>query len=198
VLKTIDNYKLEILITLAVVMGGYALANAVHTSGPLAIVVAGLFVGKKGRALAMSTVTRQHLDDFWDLLDEILNGVLFILIGLEVVVLEFTERYVLAGLMVIPVVLLSRLISVGIPVALLRPWTPFAPRTVRILTWAGLRGGIAVALALSIPVVPARSPILAITYVVVIFSILVQGLTIRRFFARQEEELPADRPSANE
>jgi len=191
VLKTIDNYKLEILITLAITMGGYALANALDTSGPLAIVVAGLFVGKKGRALAMSTVTRQHLDAFWDLLDEILNAVLFILIGLEVIALEFTDRYVLAGLIIIPLVLLARLISVGVPVTILRQWALFAPKTVKILTWAGLRGGIAVALALSIPNVPARSPILAITYMVVVFSVLVQGLTMEILLRGSEEEHPS-------
>jgi CPA1 family monovalent cation:H+ antiporter len=187
VLKTIDYYKLEILITLAVTMGGYSLASALHTSGPLAIVVAGLFVGKKGRALAMSTVTRQHLDAFWDLLDEILNAVLFILIGLEVIALEFTDQYILAGLILIPFVLLARLISVGVPVTILRRWSLFAPKTVRILTWAGLRGGIAVALALSIPIIPARSPILAITYMVVVFSVLIQGLTIERLLPGSEE-----------
>jgi CPA1 family monovalent cation:H+ antiporter len=188
VLKTIDYYKLEILITLAVTMGGYSLANALDTSGPLAIVVAGLFVGKKGRALAMSTITRQHLDAFWDLLDEILNAVLFILIGLEVIALEFTDQYILAGLIIIPLVLLARLISVGVPVTILRQWTLFDPKTVSILTWAGLRGGIAVALALSIPNVPARSPILAITYMVVVFSVLVQGLTIERLLPGNAED----------
>jgi CPA1 family monovalent cation:H+ antiporter len=197
VLKTIDYYKLEILITLAVTMGGYSLANTLHTSGPLAIVVAGLFVGKKGRALAMSTVTRQHLDAFWDLLDEILNAVLFILIGLEVIALEFTSQYVLAGMIILPIVLLCRLISVGIPVTILRRWAFFDPKTVRILTWAGLRGGIAVALALSIPIVPARSPILAITYMVVVFSVLVQGLTIDRLLRGNGPDRPSPGPAAD-
>lgn len=191
VLKTIDNYRLEILITLAVTMGGYSLANALDTSGPLAIVVAGLFVGKKGRALAMSTITRQHLDAFWDLLDEILNAVLFILIGLEVIALEFTDRYILAGLIIIPLVLLARLISVGLPVTILRRGSLPDPKAVRILTWAGLRGGIAVALALSIPNIPARSPILAVTYMVVVFSVLVQGLTMKNLLRGSKEEHPA-------
>jgi CPA1 family monovalent cation:H+ antiporter len=145
----------------------------------------------------MSTVTRQHLDAFWDLLDEILNAVLFILIGLEVIALEFTDQYILAGLIIIPLVLLARLISVGLPVTILRRWTLFDPKTVSILTWAGLRGGIAVALALSIPNVPARSPILAITYMVVVFSVLVQGLTIERLLPGNEEDRLSHGPTSD-
>ncbi|HVT42850.1 MAG TPA: sodium:proton antiporter [Thermoanaerobaculia bacterium] len=186
-LKSVDNYQVEVLITLALVTGGYALAMALHLSGPIAIVVAGLMIGNQGRRLAMSDRTREHLDTFWELVDEILNAILFLLLGLEVLILTFTERYLLAGALLIPVVLLARFIAVGIPVRLLRRFRPFSPGAVRILTWGGLRGGISVALALSIPSGPERDVVLAITYAVVIFSIVVQGLTIgpmiRRFGA---------------
>ncbi len=177
-LKSVDSYDVEILITLALVTGGYALADILHISGPIAIVVAGLLIGNHGRLFAMSDKTREHLDMFWELVDEVLNAVLFVLIGLEVLVLQFTGHYLVAGLMAIPIVLLARFISVGIPVNLMRRFREFSPHVVKIMTWGGLRGGISVALALSLPPVPAREVILAITYAVVVFSILVQGLTI--------------------
>lgn len=177
-LRSIDNYQVEILITLALVMGGYALARVLHTSGPIAIVVAGLCVGNHGRMLAMSDKTREHLDTFWELVDEILNALLFVLIGLEVLILQFTQHYLVAGLLAIPVVLISRLISVGVPVSVLRLRQRLSPHAVKLLVWGGLRGGISVALALSLPPGPARGVIVAVTYVIVIFSITVQGLTI--------------------
>ncbi len=182
-LKKVDNYQVEVLITLALVMGGYGLANALHLSGPLAIVVAGLLIGNHGRAFAMSETTRNHLDMFWELMDEIMNAVLFVLIGLQIVILTLTYNYILAGLLMIPLVLLARFISVGIPIACLKLKRDFSPKAVRILTWGGLRGGISVALALSIPSSPYRDTILAITYIIVVFSILVQGLTIKKFAA---------------
>jgi CPA1 family monovalent cation:H+ antiporter len=159
-------------------MGGYALANVLHTSGPLAIVVAGLLIGNHGRALAMSHTTREHLDTFWKLVDEILNAVLFVLIGMEVLVLAFTASHLLAGLAAVPLVLAARFVSVGIPVTLLRKRRQFSTHAVKILTWGGLRGGISVALALSLPPGDEREVVLTITYTVVVFSILVQGLTI--------------------
>lgn len=179
-LKRVDNYQVEILITLAVVMGGYSLASAIHVSGPIAVVVAGLLIGNHGRLLAMSDHSREHLDTFWELLDEILNAVLFVLIGLEVLVLSFSSELLLAALILIPVVLGARLISVSIPIQLLSLRRAFSPGVIKILTWGGLRGGVSVALALALPAGEPREVILAITYVVVVFSIVVQGLTIGR------------------
>jgi CPA1 family monovalent cation:H+ antiporter len=177
-LKSVDNYQVEVLITLALVTGGYALADALHISGPIAIVVAGLLIGNHGRLLAMSDETRQNLDTFWELVDQILNAVLFVLIGLEVLVLTFTSTYLAAGLIAIPIMLSVRFVSVGISVVLLRRFQTFSPNAVKILTWVGLRGGISVALALSLPSGRARDVILAVTYTVVVFSILVQGLSV--------------------
>lgn len=179
-LAAVDNYQVEILLTLALVMGGYSLAGALHLSGPIAIVVAGLLIGNRGRVLAMSDRTREHLDTFWELVDEILNAVLFVLIGLEVLVLTFQQGYLSAALLMIPVVLLARLISVGIPISLMRNFRRFTPHAVKILTWGGLRGGISVALALSLPVGAERDAIITITYIIVVFSILVQGLSVDR------------------
>ena len=179
-LKRVDNYQVEIMITLATVMGGYALASALHLSGLIAVVVAGLLVGNQGRLLGMTEKTREHLDIFWELIDEILNAALFVLMGLEVLVLTFTGRFLLAGLLLIPLVLAVRLVSVGIPVAVLRRWREFSPGVVRIMTWGGLRGGISVALALSLPAGPERDLIIAVTYIIVVFSILVQGITLNR------------------
>lgn len=193
-MRRIDDYSVEVLLTLALVMGGYSAAHALHVSGPIAIVVAGLFIGNHGRSLAMSDTTRLRLDDFWELLDEILNAVLFVLIGLEVLVISSNTAglpvtsLLLAALLTIPLALLARLVSVGMPVVVMRRFRDFTPGAVRILTWGGLRGGISVALALSIPVGagPERDILLVITYVVVLFSILVQGLTINKIVVSQQ------------
>ncbi len=179
-LKSVDDYKVEILITLAVVTGGYALADAIHVSGPIAIVIAGLLIGNHGRLLAMSATSREHIDKFWELADDVLNAVLFVLIGLEILALTFNMQYLMAGVFLIPMVLVARFISVSVPVTLLRFRREFSPGVVRIMTWGGLRGGISVALALSIPPGAEREIILMATYVVVVFSIMVQGLTMSR------------------
>lgn len=183
-LKSVDNHQVEILITLALVAGGYALAGAWGLSGPIAIVVAGLLIGNRGRHLAMSDNTRRHLDGFWELIDEILNAVLFVLIGLEVVLLTYSGQTLLAGILAIPLVLLVRLTAVSLPIAALRTRREFSPGVVRILTWGGLRGGISVALALSLPSGEERDIILSLTYPVVLFSILVQGLTIGKLIKK--------------
>ena len=177
-LASIDNYQVEILLTLALVFGGYALASALHLSGPIAVVVAGLLIGNNGRKHAMSDKTREHLDNFWELIDEILNAVLFVLIGLEVLLLTFNTTAMIAGLIMIPVVLAIRFVSVGVPVSILRIRQTFTPKIVRILTWGGLRGGISIALVLTLPAGEYRETLLMITYVIVIFSILVQGMTV--------------------
>lgn len=179
-LHGIDEYKVEVIVTLALVTGGYAAAEALNISGPLAVVAAGLVVGNQGRGLAMSSNTREHVDTFWELVDEILNAVLFVLIGLEVLQVPFSTHAILAGLISIPVIVGSRALSVGIPISLLRLGRDMAPHTVKILTWGGLRGGISVALALSLPEGNARDVIVSMTYIVVVFSIGVQGLTIGR------------------
>ena len=182
-LRSIDSYQVEVLLTLALVMGGYALASALHLSGPIAMVVAGLVIGNHGRLLAMSNSTREHLDNFWELVDEILNAVLFVLIGLEILLLSFRGEYLLATIAIIPAVLLARFVSVGLPITVMRRYRRFSPRVIEILTWGGLRGGISVALALSLPGGTEREVILFTTYAVVVFSILVQGLTIGRLVA---------------
>jgi monovalent cation:H+ antiporter, CPA1 family len=182
-LRSIDHYQVEVLLTLAAVVGGYALANHLHVSGPLAMVVAGLIVGSKGRSEAVSDATRVHLDLFWELLDDILNAVLFVLVGMEVITIHLPLRAgpaLAACVAAIAITLAARWLTVGLPVAL-------APRAFRlpagaaaVLTWGGLRGGISIALALSIPPGPWRETLIALTYGVVAFAILVQGLTFAR------------------
>lgn len=179
-IKRIDNYHVEVLLTLATVMGGYRLAEVMHVSAPLAIVVAGLMIGNHGRYLGMSDQTREHLDTFWELVDEILNAVLFVLIGLELLVISHTVSMVVAGILLIPCVLLARFLSVGSIVTLMGKFSSFSHGSIRILTWAGLRGGISVALALSLPLGPERDLLVTITYCIMAFSILVQGLTVGR------------------
>ncbi len=179
-LKSVDEYQVEVLLTLATVTGGYALASHLHISGPLAMVVTGLILGNQGRALAMSDTTRRYVDMFWELLDEILNAVLFVLIGMEVLLIAFSPPVLLAGTLAIVVTLLARLLSVGVPVALLGSRFGLPRGAWRVLTWGGLRGGISVALALSLPTGGHRDTVLALTYCVVVFSILIQGLSIGR------------------
>ena len=179
-LRRVENYQVEVLITLALVMGGYAFAQSLHMSGPIAIVVAGLLVGNHGRLLAMSETTREHLDTFWELVDEILNAVLFVLIGLEVLIIRFSPSLFFLGAVAIAAVLLVRGTVVGGILTVLGRFLGVARGAIPVLTWAGLRGGISVALALSLPPGPERDVLLPAAYAVVIFSIVVQGLTIRR------------------
>lgn len=180
VLRTIDNAQVEVLITLATVVGGYALAHALHVSGPLAMVAIGLLIGNEGRAFAMSAQTRERLDLFWQMLDEILNGVLFVLIGLEFALIEFAPGSLGAVVLIVVLALLARYLVVGIPATAWQQWFQLPTRSGLLLTWSGVRGGISVALALSLPRGPERNVILMLTYSVVVFSILVQGLTVRR------------------
>jgi CPA1 family monovalent cation:H+ antiporter len=177
-LKSVDNYQVEVLLSLAAVTGGYALASRLHFSGPLAMVVAGLIIGNHGRELAMSDTTRRYLDMFWELIDEILNATLFVLIGMEVLLVVFSVNLLVAAGLAVAVTLLARLLTVGMPVAALQGVMKLPLGSWKVLTWGGLRGGISVALALSLPLGPERNTVVALTYGVVVFSILAQGLSI--------------------
>ncbi len=190
-LKRVDNYQVEVLLTLALVAGGSTAAAGLHLSAPIAVVVAGLMIGNQGRRAAMSKVTVQHLDTFWELVDEILNAVLFLLIGLEVMILSSDSTVWFVGVLLAFLVLGARLIAVSIPVNALRLHRDFHPHVIKILTWGGLRGGISVALALAIPPGPERDIVVTITYVIVVMSILLQGLTINKLVvATRVEKAP--------
>jgi monovalent cation:H+ antiporter, CPA1 family len=178
-LRAIDDYKVEVFLTLALATGGYVLAEAVHVSAPITIVIAGLFIGNEARTTGMSEKTRVHLDVFWELIDEILNAVLFVLIGLQLMVINLNSSYLAAGLAAIIAVLVGRFLSVSIPVSLLSFRYKFERGTIPFLTWGGLRGGISIALALSLPAGMERDLILAMTYITVLFSVLFQGTTFR-------------------
>jgi len=177
-LRSVDSYQVEVLLTLAAVIGGYALAHRLQVSGPLAMVVAGLIIGNHGRALAMSDTTRRYVDMFWELIDEILNAVLFVLIGMEVVLITLNVEIMLAAVVAASLTLLARFVTVGLPVRLGLGLFRLPRGAWQVLTWGGLRGGISVALALSLPVGAQRDTVLGMTYCVVAFSILAQGLTI--------------------
>lgn len=179
-LRSVDNYQVEVLLTLAAVTGGYALASRLHVSGPLAMVVVGLIIGNGGRALAMSDTTRRYIDLFWELVDEILNAVLFVLIGMEVLLVNFSVSIFVAATVAMAVTLAARALTVGLPVSLLKRAFKLPKGSGWVLTWGGLRGGISVALALSLPAGPERNIVLAMTYCIVVFSIIGQGLTIGR------------------
>jgi len=181
-LRSVDDYRVEVMLTLALVSGGYELASFLHTSGPLAIVTAGILIGNYGRKLAMSELTRVNVDNFWELLDEILNGILSVLIGLEVLLLKVHPRYVFAAGLAIPVVLAARFASLFLPYGALR--LAGQDLQLSLLTWGGLRGGISIALALTLPASRSRDVLLVATYGVVAFSVLVQAPTMPWLLAR--------------
>ena len=183
-MRRVDDYNLELTISLALATGVYSLANALHVSGPIATVMAGLMTASPAGRTAMSELTRQHVMGFWSLIDELLNTLLFLVIGLQVVAVPLDREIVWAAVAVIPLTVLVRGISVVVPTILLHLRTPNLPGAIAVLTWGGLRGGISVALALALPPSPARDPILMVCYVVVVFSIVVQGLTMQRVALR--------------
>lgn len=182
-LKSVDNYQVEVLLTLALVTGGYAAAGALHLSAPIAVVVAGLMMGSLGRTYAMSPLTQERIDMFWELLDEVLNAVLFLIIGLEVILLDFSPALIITGVVLAVITVIARFVSIGLPVSLFRLRKSFDPHTIKILTWGGLRGGISVALALSMPAGAERDILVSLTYIIVVMSILIQGLTIQKLVA---------------
>jgi CPA1 family monovalent cation:H+ antiporter len=181
---SIDHYQTELMLTLALVCGGYSLAEWLHLSAPLAAVASGLVIGNHGRAHAMSEIVREHLDTFWSLVDEVMNALLFVLVGFEIVRMTITGRALVAGAMMIPVALCARFVSVLMPVTALSRLVRFPPGSLPILTWGALRGGVSVALALSLPAGPQRDLIVPMTYFVVVSSVFLQGLTLGRFAKR--------------
>ena len=177
-IRSIDNYSIEVLITLTVVMCGYTLADQLHLSGPLAIIIAGIIIGTKGKKEGFSAITRDYLLKFWDMIDEIFNAVLFLLMGLEMLVIKINSTIMLIGFIMIFVVLLARYLCVLFPVLVLRFWIKFEKNAIVMLTWGGVRGGLSVAMALSLPETMHRDEFVLITYLIVVFSVIVQGLTI--------------------
>ncbi|MFL9843691.1 cation:proton antiporter [Flavobacterium rhizosphaerae] len=180
-MRKIDDYKVSVLITLSVVMGGYLIARYLHISGPLTMVIAGIMIGNLRKRYAMSATTKDYLDKFWELNDEILNAILFLFIGLEILMIKNLDDYWIPGLACVVLVLAARFISIWLPTKFIRFREKFSSGTIKILVWGGLRGGVSIALALSINENPYKRVIIAITYFVVVFSIIVQGLTIGKF-----------------
>ncbi len=186
-MKSIDDYDIEVIITLAAVMGGTLIAHKIHVSAPLAMVTTGLIVGNDTvRGSAMSEITESYVDKFWELIDILLNTILFVLIGMEMLVLAFEGKYITAGLLAIPIVLLCRYASLLLPIKFFQKRLDFVPKTNLIMTWGGLRGGISIALALGLTEVMERDLFLVITYIVVVFSIIVQGLTVGKLVKKVE------------
>ncbi len=177
-MKTIDHYETEVMITLALVMGGYSLASYLHFSGPLAMVVAGLFIGNKSPEIAWSETTRNYVDKFWELVDVFLNAILFVLIGFELLIVSVEPMFIIFGLIAIPISLFARYISLSGLIALFSKKLDFSPKTGLIMTWGGIRGGISIALALSLEPQMGREFFLTVTYIIVVFSIIGQGLSL--------------------
>jgi CPA1 family monovalent cation:H+ antiporter len=183
-MRSINNYKVEVLITLAIVMGGYLLADVIHVSGPLAMVVAGIVTGNKSRHEAMSDTSRNYIESFWEMIDEIMNAVLFLLIGFQMLIIPFNSTVLFLGCIAIMITLFARFISIALPIYALEYKMPFEKNAIPILTWGGLRGGLSVAMALSIPEQMFGNTFVSITYIIVLFSIVVQGLTIGKIAKR--------------
>lgn len=191
-MREVDDYIISVLVTLSVVMGGYLIARQMHISGPLTMVAAGLFMGNFNVRFKMKSVTQDYLIKFWELIDEILNAVLFLFIGFELLMIKDLKHYMVPGLLAIAVVLFARLISIWVPTRFMSLRTRFSPQTIKVLVWGGIRGGVSIALAMSIPKSDYSEIILSITYCVVVFSIIVQGLTIAKVanpkaIAKEEE-----------
>ncbi|MFT6755130.1 MAG: CPA1 family monovalent cation:H+ antiporter [Urechidicola sp.] len=187
-LKSIDDYDTEVIITIAAVMGGTVLAQYLHLSAPLAMVTTGLMVGNDTvRKSAMSEVTEQYVDKFWELVDVLLNTILFVMIGMEILVLTFNGKYILAGILAIPMLLFARYLSLMLPIKFFAKKLDFIPNTNLIMTWGGLRGGISIALALSLTVEMHRDLFLVMTYIIVVFSIIGQGLTVGKLIKKLTE-----------
>ncbi len=188
-LKSIDDYDIEVIITIAAVMGGTVLAQYLHLSAPLAMVTAGLMVGNDTmRNTSMSKITEQYVDKFWELVDILLNTILFVMIGMEILVLTFDMEYILAGILAIPLLLIARFLSLMLPIKFYAKKLDFVPNTNLIMTWGGLRGGISIALALSLTHEMHRDLFLVITYIIVVFSIIGQGLTVGKLIKKFTKE----------
>ena len=183
-MRKIDDYKVSVLITLSVVMGGYLIAHSIHISGPLTMVAAGIVIGNYGKRTAMSTITKDYLNKFWELIDEILNAILFLFIGFELLIIHNITDYWLIGICCIIIVLFSRFLSIYIPVVLIPFKNKFSSGTIKVLVWGGLRGGVSIALVLSMDEGPYKPLLVGITYFVVVFSIIVQGLTVGKLAKR--------------
>jgi CPA1 family monovalent cation:H+ antiporter len=183
-MRKIDDYKVSVLITLSVVMGGYLIAHSMHISGPLTMVAAGIVIGNYGKNTAMSATTKDYLNKFWELIDEILNAILFLFIGFELLIIQNLTSYTIIGLICIAIVLIARFISIYIPVLLIPFKNKFSNGTIKVLVWGGLRGGVSIALVLSMDEGPYKAILVAVTYFVVVFSIIVQGLTVGKVAAK--------------
>ena len=194
-MRKVDDYKVSVLITLSVVMGGYLIARELHISGPLTMVFAGIMIGNLRKRFAMSATTKDYLDKFWELNDEILNAILFLIIGLDLLMIHNFNNYWIPGFITVALVLIGRFISIWLPTKIIKFRENFTKGTIKILVWGGLRGGVSIALALSMHDNPYKNSLIAITYFVVVFSIIVQGLTIGKVATRILQRENACKPN---